>query len=424
VPARISAAQARRLLLGAQGLLDAPARATAAAVHQLVVRLGYVQIDSINVVERAHHLILATRLHGYRPSLLRGLLEQRRQLFEHWTHDAAAIPTLWFPYWQYRFERARRELPHRPWWRRLLGSDPEAVIARVRARLERAGGPLLLREFSAGAEGSPGGAAGLGGAGRGDRGDRTDRRVATSWWGWSPQKTALEYLWATGEVAIAGRRGFHKIYDLTRRVLPEAAAAPRPTPEQHLDWACRTALERLGAATPEEIAAFWKAVPASAVRGWCEGAAARGEIAAVEVEAADGSRPRTGFAVADWEGRARAEPANRSRLRLLCPFDPVVHDRRRTLRLFRFDFRFEGFVPAAQRRHGYYVMPLLEGERLVGRIDPKLHRDRDRLEVRSVLWEPGVRATRRRLAALEVTVARLASLVGAGSWELPRRRDG
>jgi uncharacterized protein YcaQ len=407
VPASISAAQARRLLLGGQRLLEAPGRASAGAVHQLVMRLGYVQIDSINVVERAHHLILATRLHGYRPSLLHGLIERRRQLFEHWTHDAAAIPTLWFPYWHYRFERYARELPRRPWWHQRMGGEPEAVIARVRDRLERSDGPLLAREFLEGAEGLERSPAGT-----------------TSWWGWSPQKTALEYLWATGEVAIAGRRGFQKLYDLTRRVLPEAAAMPRPDPEQHLEWACRTALERLGAATAEEIAAFWKAVPASAARDWCGGAAARGEIAAVALEAADGSRPRTGFAVADWETRARAEPASRSRLRLLCPFDPVVHDRRRTLRLFRFDFRFEAFVPAAQRRHGYYVMPLLEGDRLVGRIDPKLHRDRDRLEVRSLLWEPGARPTRRRLAALEAAVARLASLVGAGSWELPRQRHG
>jgi uncharacterized protein len=411
VPATISAAAARRLLLGAQGLLDPPARATADSVHQLVVRLGYVQVDSINVVERAHHLILAARLHGYRSTLFHGLLERRRLLFEHWTHDAAAIPTLWFPYWHDRFERARRELPRRSWWKRLLGSNPEAVIAAVRARVEREG-PVLARDLAEGAEE----------AGLAEAAEPAGRRAAgSSWWGWSPQKTALEYLWATGEVAIAGRRGFHKLYDLTSRVLPGPAAAPRPSSEQQVDWACRTALERLGAAAPQELAAFWKAVPASAARAWCEQAAARGEIAPVIVEAADGSRPRAGFAVADWQTRARAEPASRPRLRLLCPFDPILHDRRRALRLFRFDFRFEAFVPAARRQHGYYVMPLLEGDRLVGRIDPKLHRDRDRLEVRSVRWEPGVRPARRRLAGLEAAVARLASLVGAGSWELPRR---
>jgi uncharacterized protein YcaQ len=386
----------RRLLLGAQGLLDDPGRATSESVYELVHRLGYVQIDSINVVERAHHLILAPRLRGYRPSLLQGLLERRRRLFEHWTHDAAAIPTAWFPHWHERFERYRRELRRRPWWRERMGSRPQAVIAQVRARLER-DGPLLARELAAG----------------------NGRGGAISWWGWSPQKTALEYLWWTGEAAIAGRRGFHKLYDLTRRVLPDAMAAPRPGPGENLEWACRTAIERLGVATPSEIAVFWHAVPSAAVRNWCADAAARGEIAAVDLESADGSPPRSAFAVADWGTRSRAEPATPSRIKLLCPFDPILHDRRRTLRLFGFDFRFEGFVPAAERRHGYYVMPLLEGERLVGRIDPKLHRGEDRLEVRSVRWEPGVRPTRRRLAALDAAVGRLAALVGASRWELP-----
>jgi uncharacterized protein YcaQ len=106
-------------------------------------------------------------------------------------------------------------------------------------------------------------------------------------------------------------------------------------------------------------------------------------------------------------------------MRLLCPFDPILRDRRRTLRLFGFDFRFEAFVPAAERRHGYYVMPVLQGDRLVGRIDPKLHRETDRLEVRTVWWEPGSRPSRRRLAALEAAVGRLAAQVGASRWDLP-----
>ncbi|HYL04787.1 MAG TPA: crosslink repair DNA glycosylase YcaQ family protein, partial [Thermoanaerobaculia bacterium] len=223
----------------------------------------------------------------------------------------------------------------------------------------------------------------------------------------------------TGEAAIAGRRGFHKVYDLTERVLPDAIAAPRPGPEENLDWACRTAIERLGVATPSEIAAFWRAVPAAAVRGWCADAAARGEIAAVDLESADGAPARAAFAVADWDARSRAAPAAPSGIKILCPFDPILHDRVRTLRLFGFDFRFEAFVPAAKRRHGYYVMPLLEGDRLVGRIDPKLHRGEDRLEVRSVRWEPGVRPTRRRMAALDAALGRLAALVGASRWELP-----
>jgi uncharacterized protein YcaQ len=398
---RVSAAQARRILLGGQELLAAPERATCESVYQLVLRLGYVQVDSINVVERAHHLILGTRLSGYRPNLLRILLERQRRLFEHWTHDAAAIPTIWFPYWRLRFDRYRRELWRRPWWRERMGSDAEAVVDGVRRRLE-AGGPIRARDL-AGEAATP----------QGTGGDRS------SWWGWSPQKAALEYLWWTGEASIAGRDGFHKLYDLTERALPEAAAAPAPAEGEHEAWASRTALDRLGVATAEEIAGFWKALPASAIRTWCQAAAARGEIVEVALEDVDGRTPRPAFAVTGWPERARQEPATSSGMRLLCPFDPVLRDRARTRRLFGFDFRFEAFVPRDRRRHGYYVMPVLEGDRLVARVDPKLHRSDELLEVRSVSWEPGARPTRRRLAALDAAVGRLAKLVGASRWTLP-----
>jgi uncharacterized protein YcaQ len=395
-PPCVSVVEARRLLLGGQALLETPGRATVESVYRLVEHLGYVQVDSINVVERAHHLILAARLRGYRPTLLTRLLERDRRLFEHWTHDAAAIPTIWFPHWHFRFARYRDLLVQRAWWRERMGEDAPGVLAKVRAHLERAG-PVATRDL-----GDPD--PGQGGSG--------------SWWGWSPRKAALEYLWLTGEAAIAGRRGFHKLYDLTTRVLPQAASVARPTAEAHVEWACRTALERLGAASAEEIAAFWKAIAAPAARGWCTAAVRRGEVAAVTIAGAGGSAPRPGFAVTDWRERAAAASST-ARMRLLCPFDPILRDRRRTLRLFGFDFRFEAFVPAAERRHGYYVMPVLQGDRLVGRIDPKLHRETGRLEVRTVWWEPGSRPSRRRLAALEAAVGRLAAQVGASRWDLP-----
>jgi uncharacterized protein YcaQ len=392
----VPAATARRLLLGAQGLLDDPRdRVTADRVYELVERMGFVQIDSINVVERAHHLTLAARLQGYRPALLDRLLERDRRLFEHWTHDASAIPTVWYPHWWPRFERYRRKVLEHPWWRERVGPDPARVLADVRERLVREG-PVMARDFE----------------------DTRGAEVDRTWWGWKPEKAALEYLWRTGEAAVVGRVNFHKIYDLAERVLPEAHAAPRPSDAEHLDWACRTALERLGVATADEIAGFWRAVSLEEVKGWCERAAAAGEIAAVRVEAVDGS-VRNAYAVPDWEARAASLPDAPSRLRLLSPFDPILRDRRRTLRLFGFDYRFEAFVPAPQRRYGYYVLPILEGERLVGRLDPKLRREEGLLEVRQVWWEPRVRDSKARRKKLEIALDRLARLVGAESWTLP-----
>ena len=374
----VPAATARRLLLGAQGLLDDPRRkATPDVLYNLIEKMGFVQIDSINIVERAHHLTLASRLQGYRPALLTRLLERERRLFEHWTHDASAIPTAWYAHWKPRFERYRQKVLGHPWWLERVGPDPYRAFAHVRERIVREG-PLMARDFED------------------ERPEGTDK----TWWGWKPQKAALEYLWRTGELAIARRVNFHKVYDLAERVLPEGHASPSPNPEEHLEWACRSALERLGIASADELAGFWRAVPLEEARGWSERAAARGEVTAVEVESADGSRPRKAWAIPAWEERAASLPPAPPRLRLLSPFDPILRDRKRTLRLFNFDYRFEAFVPEPQRRHGYYVMPILEGERLVGRLDPKLHRERGLLEVRALWWEPGVRESLGRWAAL------------------------
>ncbi|HEY3571107.1 MAG TPA: crosslink repair DNA glycosylase YcaQ family protein [Thermoanaerobaculia bacterium] len=386
---------ARRLLLGAQGLLDDPRRkATVDALYGLIERMGFVQIDSINVVERAHHLILVSRMQGYQPRLLERLLERQRRLFEHWTHDASAIPTSWYPYWKIRFERYRRRVLEHPWWMERIGPEPEKVIGHVRERVVQEG-PLMTRDFE---------------------GERTGEQ---GWWGWKPQKAALEYLWRTGELAIAGRSSFHKVYDLAERVLPEGHAAPRPSDAEHLDWACRTALERLGIASPDEIAGFWAAIKLEEARAWCAEAAQRGEIVPVQVEPADGSKPRASWAVPDWESRAASLPPAPPRIRLLAPFDPILRDRKRTLRLFNFDYRFEAFVPGQHRKHGYYVLPILEGDRLIGRLDPKLHREKGLLEVKGLWWEPKVKETKGRRAALAAALDRLCRLTGAERWDLP-----
>jgi uncharacterized protein len=380
----LSAADARRLLLLAQGLGADPARhCDTGTVLRLVEALGFVQIDSIRVVERAHHLILAARLHDYRPAHWRRLLEHDRRLFEHWTHDAAAIPTRFFPHWQHRFAAHRATIERNAWWRARLGSDAEAACAAVRERI-RAEGPLQSRHFEAPPRGRGG-----------------------AWWGWKPAKAALEYLWHTGELAITRRENFQKVYDLTERVLPAAVALPAPSPDEHLEWACSTALARLGVATTSEIAAFWHAVELAAVRDWCAARARAGRIVAVRVAPADGSRPVAAWAMPDWRTRLRHTDELPAVLRLLAPFDPILRDRRRTLRLFGFDYRFEGFVPAPQRRFGYYVLPILEGDRLVGRIDPQPVGADGALRARHVWWEPGIRPTRARQRGLAAALERL-----------------
>lgn len=381
-------ATVRRLHLAGQGLLAPPARrATTAAVRAVIDDLAFVQVDTINIVARAHDQILGTRLDGYRPAALRRLLERDRACFEHWTHDASILPIAAYPYWKHRF-RAYRARGHSPtgWWAERMGPRPDRVIRRVRDRI-RAEGPLMSRDFQVPAGGSE------------------------PWWGWSPAKAALEYLWRCGVLAIAGRRHFHKVYDLAPRVHPEATAARMPSRARLVDFACRAALERLGAATDAELWQFLRVIDRGESRSWCARAAQRGAIVPVRMETA-GGKPVKAWAPADWRRRAEALPAAPDRMRLLSPFDPLVRDRRRLERLFGFDYRFEAFVPEPKRRHGYYVMPVLDGERLVARVDPKLDRAAGVLHIRGVWWENGVRATQGNTARLREAAERLAVQCG------------
>lgn len=392
----ISAPLAARMLLGAQGLLDDPARrATVPELQKLVERLGFIQMDSINVVARAHHLTLHSRLDGFTPEQLRKLLEDKRSLFEHWTHDASAIPVKWGGPWKVRFRRDAAKMRTHAWWNHhFRGTDAETVLREVKGRIA-AEGPLRSSDF-----------------------EHPEKRGP--WWGWKPQKAALDFLWRTGELMVLRRESFQKVYELTERALPELSAAAEPGEEEHLEWACATAAERLWLFTAKELAEFWDILEIAEAKAWCEAAVKSGRIVRVEVEEHGAEKPRSAYAVADWEARLKQLPEAPERTRLLCPFDPILRDRARCQRRFGFDYRFEAFVPEPKRVHGYFVLPILEGERLVGRLDPKLHRDQGLLEVKGLWWEPGIKATKARRRALDEALARLAEFVGAEEYSLPR----
>ena len=390
----VPASAAQRLFLGAQGLLDDPSRrVTTASLQALVERLGFVQVDTINVLARAHDLTLFSRLDAYRPEQLRKLLENKRSLFEGFTHDASAIPTAFFHHWKPRFVRDQARIHAHVWWQyHFRGTDGAQVVRDVKTRIEREG-PLKSSDF-----------------------EHPEKRGP--WWGWKPQKAALDFLWRSGELMIPRREGFQKLYDLTERVLPEHHARPCPEPAEHREWACTTAAERLWVFTPKELADFWNVLEAAEAKTWCEAAANAGRIVPVQVESAEGEL-RPAFAVADWETRLARLPEPPERTRLLCPFDPILRDRARALRRFGFDYRFEAFVPEPKRRYGYFVLPILESDRLVGRLDAKVHRDRGLLEIKGLWWEPGVKATKARRRGLDEALERMAVFVGADDILMP-----
>ena len=378
-PLRISNRDSRRLWLSAQGLAETPTGKL--DLGALIRRLGFVQLDTIQVVAQAHHHILWSRNQNYREPMLDRHMARDRQVFEHYTHDASVIPMAFYPMWTRQFHRMENKV--RGWFRR--GGMPDAdERAAIKDRI-RAEGPLCTKDFDTKIAG--------------------DKRM----WSRPPHKLALDYLWYSGDLATAHRRNFVKFYDLPERVIPSDVLADPAPDDQQIDWLCRAAIERLGFGAEGDIQRFWDAVSNAEAKRWA--AAQTRDLIKVEIEGADNSL-RTAFAPADIEERLAAAPAPTSRLRILNPFDPVIRDRARLKRLFDFDYTVEMFVPAAKRRWGYYVYPLLEGDRLVGRIEVKADRRDGVLAVLNLWPEPSVKWTGARAAKLEAELDRMARFVG------------
>ncbi len=346
--------------------------------------LGFVQVDSVNTLARAHDLILWSRRGRYRPKALENLVARRRTAFEHWTHDAAVIPMAFYPMWRKKFERDEARMRSR--WSESRRRGWETEIERVLRYIADNGPASSL-----------------------DVGDE-EPKDSSGWWDWHPSKTALEFLWRSGRLAICHRRGFRKYYDLAERVIPAAQCNQRCDDDEIVDWAMSEALRRLGFGTSGELAAFFEIVTRDEAKAWCAAALSDGRIIEAEIGMADGSRRRSFTTEADLDGAASL-PKPTGRLRLLSPFDPVLRDRSRAERLFGFHYRIEIFVPEARRRYGYYVFPVLQGDRLIGRIDAK--RIDGALLVQAFWPEAGVRMGKARTSALKSELERVRLLAGA-----------
>jgi hypothetical protein len=382
----IDNAAARALFLARHGLADAPSGpATGVALLDAVTALGFVQVDSVNTVARAHDMILWSRRQAYRPESLRWLNDRARGVFEHWTHDAAMIPVAFFPHWRLRFARDADRLRHRwkDWHGGAFHGEIDTVLRHVTDH-----GAVCSADMA---------------------GERALK--STGWWDWHPSKTALEYLWRSGELAVTRRAGFRKHYDLTERVIPPEALNARVSYAETVDWACSAALDRLGFATSGELAAFWALIRPDEAKVWVARALQTGRLAEADVTGHDGTLRR----VVIWPEvlvGLHAPPDITNRLRILSPFDPALRDRKRAERLFGFHYRIEIFVPAPQRLYGYYVFPVMEGAAMVGRIDMIADRAGDVLRVTAFWPEAGVRMGNGRIARLEGELTRLTRLAG------------
>ena len=371
---KISNTDAKRLFLYLHGLSDLKDREREDHdLPKMINKIGFVQIDSIKTVERAHHHILFSRHRSYKRAWLKKHLEDDRTLFENWTHDASIIPMIFFPYWRPRFERAKEKISKSKWWLKRIGSEADKICNEVLDYIET-NGPVRARDIRVAS-------------------DISDQKIESgSWWGWNPSKAALFFLWRTGQLAVAGRKNFQKVYDLTKNVVPKTLLQLEPTFEDFVSWNCTTALERIGFGTESEIARFWNGISVGEARLWCQ-EKGRNSIKTIEIEDAEGNW-REVYARVDIAELARVLPDPPKRVRFLSPFDPLIRDRKRTQRLFGLDFKIEIFIPERKREFGYYVCPILEGARFIGRIELKSHKETSRLTVKGLWLETDIILTK------------------------------
>ena len=369
----------RRLWLESNGLLAQPDGPV--DVVAIIKKLGFVQLDTIQNVSRAHHHILWSRHRDYREPMLDAILKEREHIFEHFTHDASVLPMDIYPMWQKRIKRLKTKIHNASW------HNPERVeewrdILLDRIREE---GPLSTKDFNSTING--------------------EKKV----WARPPHKQVLDYLWYTGHLSTSHREKFLKFYDVTDRVIPRSYREQDVPEWDQIDWLCRAALDRLTVGSLKEIRAFWDAVDPTEVKNWAE--EKKDALLPVTWESASGEWISS-YALNDIENRLKALPDVPAKLKILNPFDPLVRDRDRLRALFGFDYRLEVFVPEAKRLWGYYVYPLLEGDRFVGRIETKADRKRGCLNVLNFWPEKGVRWGKIRQKKLNTELKRFARLAG------------
>jgi uncharacterized protein YcaQ len=355
----LSAAEARRIALAAQGFAQPrPASPGTRQLNLAIARMATLQIDSVNVYARSHYMPLFSRLGPYDTAALDRLLFSRRPPYvESWAHVASFIPAADWGLFRFRMDDMRAKYGTKPdGWFQSNTQTVEWVRSELAAR-----GPLRPAEIERDAAKAPRG----------------------PWWDWDAVKNALEYLWLFGEVAIAGRKGFERRYGLAEQVLPtDVLAAPVPRAEAIRVLIARAA-KAYGVGTASDLADYWRIKDRRAV------------TTAIQQLQDDGTlRPVT---VAGWQSAGRPAkawmhqdavlPRRVDAAAILTPFDPVVWFRDRAERLFDFEYRIEIYTPAPQRRFGYYSLPVLIGDDLVGRVDLKADRAASTLLVQSAWWE-------------------------------------
>ena len=342
----ISLKQARLLVLSSQKLIG-----TKVDPLQILQHLGYVQIDTISVVQRAHHHVFWTRDNSYRPGDLDQLVENR-QAFEYWSHAASYLPMT-----DYRFSFIRKKAyaERKKTW----SSEDKRIMKQVLKRIQQEG-PLRSKDFKA-----------------------EQTKSLTGWWDWKPAKRALERLFMLGELDVARREGFQKVYDLPERVVPSHVDTSQPTISQYVDYLIRRTLRHHGIATSKEIGYLEKGAIVKVIDRRLKELALDNQLVALTVEGGNEVYYAAPKAL-------DCMPRSSSKTLILSPFDNLIIQRKKLKRLFDFDYQIECYVPQAKRCFGYFTLPVFCGATPIARIDCKADRSTGQLKLQSVHYEAGV----------------------------------
>jgi uncharacterized protein YcaQ len=392
--ASISLSEARRIAISAQmspGAERPAARPGPAAIMRLVDRLNLLQIDSVNVLSRSHYLPVFSRLGFYDRSALDNLtfaLNGKRRLFEYWAHEASFLPMRLYPLLRWRMEAARRGEGIYSGLAR-FGSEQKVYVDDVLAEI-RDRGPLAAGKLS-------------------NPGTRTGH-----WWGWSTGKAALEYLFWIGEVTAATRRNFERVYDLPARVIPAEVLDSSPPPRREaIRELMRLSARALGIATFTDLRDYFR-LPLADARQALSDLTESGDLLAVGVDGWPGPAYLT---------RNQKIPRKPPRCSaLLSPFDPLVWQRARVERLFGFSYRIEIYTPASRRKFGYYVLPLILGDRFAARLCLKADRINSILLVNSAHSEDGI-DKEHTASAIVRELHLMAKFLGLQDLEIGRKGD-
>ncbi len=374
MPMQITRDEAAALAVIAQGL-DEPARrpVTKEQLHQVIRRIGCLQIDTISVVARSHYLVLWSRVGQYDMGLLDELHHPDRSLFEYWAHAASLIPAELFPYFRRRMQARRADhLEEETSWAVENQELFDDVVAAVRQH-----GPISSSHF--------------------ERPNSDEPVAAWSWWGGKPANRALDLLWSSGVLAIHRRVNFQRYYELTERLFPEHVASDLPCEAEEEHILATRAIEAMGVGFPQGINDYFRTKWGTRTRTLLRELEDEGVIFSVTVDGlgtaymSERSRPLL------EEVQAGRRP---KRTTLLSPFDNLIWERHRTEKLFDFEYRLECYTPAEKRKYGYFTLPILDRGQLIGRVDPKVDRREKILYLRSVHIEDGVRLGSQRVARI------------------------